>query len=90
VDDVRALDGHATGWGRWLGTSRPRRIVLSTAALTPDARKSSAASAIMAWAFRRAVTDGYDEVVASLVVEGFLSKVGELTREHALYARALS
>ncbi len=90
VDDVRALDGHATGWGRWLGTSRPTRIVLSTAALTADARRSSAASAIIAWAFRRAATDGVEDVVVSLVVEGFLSKVGEVTREHTLYGRTVS
>ena len=64
--------------------------MLSTAALTPDARKSSAASAIMAWAFRRAVTDGYEDVMASLVVEGFLSNVGDMTREHTLYGRAVS
>ena len=89
ADDVRALQGDATGWGRWLGASRPGRIVLSTAALTPDARRSSTASAIMAWAFRRAVTDGFTDVVVSLVVEGFLAKVGDLTREYALYGRSL-
>ena len=87
--EVRALDGRATGWGHWLGTSRPARIVLHTAALVPEVRQTSAAMAQVAWALRRAVVDGFDDVVVALVVEGFVQRIGEQTREHTLYARAL-
>jgi hypothetical protein len=89
VDDVRALDGSAGKWGHWLGTSRPNRIVLSTAALVPAARHSTAATAQVAWAFRQAVSGEFDECVLSLVIEGFLSRIEEPTREHTLYARAI-
>ena len=87
--EARALGGHAAGWGRWLGTSRPTRIVLHTAALVPAVRQTSAAMAQIAWGLRRAVADGFDDIVVALVVDGFLSRIGEQTREHALYARAV-
>jgi hypothetical protein len=87
ADDMRALDGHAAGWGRWLGRSRPSRMVLSTAALVPTARRTSAAMAQVAWAFGRALASDCDEFLISLVVEGFLNRIGEQTREYALYAR---
>ena len=41
----------------------------------------------IAWGLRRAVNDGFDDVVFALVVEGFLQRIGEQTREHTLYAR---
>jgi hypothetical protein len=44
----------------------------------------------IAWALRRAVHDGFDEVVAALVVEGFLTDLGDQTREHTLYARTIA
>jgi hypothetical protein len=86
-DDVRALQGRLAGWGQWLGKSRPKRIVLHTAALVPEVRKSSAALAQVAWAFRRSFEDGFEEFIAAIVVQGFLSRIGEPTREYALYAR---
>jgi hypothetical protein len=85
--DVRALQGHVAGWGRWLGQSRPRRVVLHTAALIPEARKSSAAMAQVAWGLRHVQTDGFEDVVVALVVEGFLEKIGDRTRDYALYMR---
>jgi hypothetical protein len=87
--EMRALDGRAAGWGHWLGTSRPTRIVLHTAALVPEIRHTSAAMAQIAWGLRRAVKDGFDDVVFALVVEDFLQRIGEQTREHTLYARPL-
>jgi hypothetical protein len=87
---MRALNGSAAGWGRWLGTAVPTRIVLSTAAVIPEARQSSAATAIMAWAFGVAAAEGYTQAIMSLVVEGFLSKTAEPTREHTLYARRIA
>jgi hypothetical protein len=87
--EVRALEGRAAGWGRWLGASRPARIVLHTAALAPEARQSSAAMAQVAWGLRRAIADGFERVVFALAVEGFLRKIGELTREYTMYGRTL-
>jgi hypothetical protein len=89
VEDVRRLDGHAGGWGRWLGTSRAKRLVVSTSALVPEARGSSAAMAQVAWGLRHAAAGGFEDIVVALVVEGWLSKIGEQTREYMLYARAL-
>jgi hypothetical protein len=88
--EVRALGGSSAGWGRWLGNGLPRRIVLSTAALLPELRKTSAAMAQMNWALRRSLEDGYDEPVIALAVEGFLGKIGERTREYTLYWRSLA
>jgi hypothetical protein len=85
ADDVRALDGDATGWGRWLGEARPDRFVLHTEALAPSVRASSAATAMLAAVLRQALAGGYQRIVVALAVEGFVSKIGEQTREYALY-----
>jgi hypothetical protein len=90
AEDMRALDGHAGGWGEWLGKSRATRIVVSTSALVPEARRSSAAMAQVAWGLRHAITGGFEDAVVALVVEGWLSKIGEQTREYTLYARAIT
>lgn len=89
AEEVRALDGSAAGWGKWLGQTRPKRIVLHTAALLPEVRHTSAAMALLAWSFRRALADGFEELLVALAVEGFLGKVGRQTREYALYSRPL-
>jgi hypothetical protein len=88
--EVRSLDGRVAGWGRWLGNGLPRRIVLHTAALLPELRKTSAAMAQMNWALRRSLEDGFDDLVIALAVEGFLGKIGERTREHTLYWRSMT
>jgi hypothetical protein len=44
----------------------------------------------VAWGLRHAVAGGFDDIVVALVVEGWLSKIGEQTREYTLYARALT
>lgn len=90
VEEMRALDGHAEGWGGWLGRSRATRIVVSTSALVPEARRSSTAMAQVAWGLQHAIAGGFNDVVVSLVVEGWLSKIGEQTREYTLYGRALT
>lgn len=89
AEDVRGLNGHAAGWGSWLATSQAKRIVVSTSALVPEVRGSSAAMAQVAWGLRHAIDGGFEEIVVALVVEGWLSKIGEQTREYTLYARAL-
>jgi hypothetical protein len=86
AEDVRALAGDAAGWGSWLGTARPERFVLHTAALVPDARVGSAAMAQVNWGLRTAVEGGFERVVIALAVEGFISRIGDQTREYALYA----
>jgi len=48
------------------------------------------AMAQVAWGLRHAVAGGYTDVVVALVVEGWLSKIGEQTKEHTLYTRALT
>ena len=87
--DVRALAGDANGWGRWLGTSRPTRLVLHTAALLPDARSSSTAMSLVAWGLRRGLDQGFEQFVFAVVVEGFLSRTSGQTREYALYGRPI-
>lgn len=87
--EVRALDGHAAGWGRWLGGPPAKRLVLSTTALAPEARRGSAALAQVAWTVRRGVQDGVDDIVTAPTVEGYCSTLGDQTREYTLYGRAL-
>ena len=86
--DVRALAGDASRWGGWLGTARPERLVLHTAALVPEARRGSAAMAQIAWSVARGLADGFEQFVVALAVEGFISRIGEQTREYALYGYA--
>jgi hypothetical protein len=88
--DVRALGGRAADWGKWLGVSRPKRLVLHTAAFLPEARHHSGAMAVLAWGLHHAINGGFEDVVIALVVEGFLGKVGKRTREYSLYSRSLS
>ena len=88
--EMRALAGHAAGWGQWLGQSHAKRLVLHTAAVFPEIRKSSAAMAQVAWGIRHALADGFEELIFALVVEGFLGRIGEQTREYALYSRSLA
>jgi hypothetical protein len=87
--EARSLCGSSAGWGSWLRNGLPPRVVLHTAALLPELRKTSAATALVDWAMRRAVEDGYEQAIVALAVEGFLSKIGEQTREYALYWRSL-
>jgi hypothetical protein len=87
---VRALNGSAAGWGQWLGRERATRILLHTAALVPDARQASAAMAQVAWALRRAVEDGFQDVLYALVIDGFLSRISEQKREYTLYGRSVA
>lgn len=87
--EARALDGHASGWGRWLGGPPARRLVLHTTALAPEARRGSAALAQVAWTLRRAVQDEVEDIVTAPTVEGYCTTLGDQTREHTLFGRAL-
>ena len=87
--EARALDGHAAGWGRWLGGPPAKRLVLHTTALVPEARRGSAALAQVAWTLRRAVQDGVEDIVTAPTVEGYCTTLGDQTREHTLFGRAI-
>jgi hypothetical protein len=88
VAEARALRGDASGWARWQAS--PKRLVMHTLALLPEARLSSAGMALMEHGLGLLDRDGYDELCVALVVEGLLGKqLGEPTREYALYGRAL-
>ena len=90
VGEVRALGGHASGWGGWLGTSRPDRLVMHTSAVAPEARSTSAAMALVAFALRGGQRGGFDRLLAAVTIEGFLSDIGDQTREYTLYGRSIS
>jgi hypothetical protein len=90
VADVRALGGHAAGWGRWLGTSRPDRLVLHTSALVPDVRTTSAAIALIGEALRLGLAGPFDRFILALAIEGFMNRAGEPTREYALFGRPIA
>jgi hypothetical protein len=44
----------------------------------------------VAWGLRHVITGGFEDAVVALVVEGWLSKIGEQAREYTLYARAIT
>ena len=41
------------------------------------------------WGLQHAVAEDFNDAVVALVVEGWLSRIGEQTREYALYGRTL-
>jgi len=86
---VRALAGNTARWGEWLGKSRATRLILSTSALVPKARKSSTAVAQIAGPLDRRIQEGFQEFVVALVIEGWLSRLAKPTREYVLYGRSL-
>lgn len=86
---VRSLAGNGARWGEWLGESRPKRLVLSTSALVPQARRSSTALAQIHGPLSMRVQDGFEEFVVALVIEGWLSRIAKPTREYVLYGRSL-
>ncbi|MBI4616357.1 MAG: hypothetical protein HY720_22290 [Planctomycetes bacterium] len=90
--EVRQLSGDASGWGSWLGRGeRPRRLVMHTVALVPEARGSGAVYLALVEAVERLVQDGYEEAQVALVTEDwrFFETTFAPTREYALYARSL-
>lgn len=87
--EARSLEGHAGRWGEWLGKSRAQRLVASTSALRPEARNSTASVAMMVGPLAAGIQDGFKECVFALVIEGWLSKLAQATREYVLYGRSL-
>jgi GNAT superfamily N-acetyltransferase len=94
IDAVRALGHDRERWARWLAETsraRPRRIVLHTVAVAPDARGTGLAAWLIRDLTAGAVSRGYERAVVALVDETFtlFGRVASPTREHALYARSL-
>jgi hypothetical protein len=89
--EVRALRGDPTGWGRWTGGPLPRRVILHTVAIVPEARHGAAAAGLAAIGFRNALEHGYDRFLMALTREDFRAHVRHLpaTRTYALYGRAI-
>lgn len=89
--DVRALDGDATSWGRWLQSgARPRRLVLHTVGMAPSVRGTGLTSALIRAVFEHCVEE-YDEGVMAIVVDDLaaLQKIAPPTRRYALFGRRL-
>ncbi len=89
VDAARALDGDAAGWGRWLPRAGPpRRLVLHTFALVPEARGSGAASLMFATALEDALADGVESFVLALASDDVpaVRRLAPATRRYALFA----
>ena len=89
--EVRALGGDAGGWGRWLlNGMRPRRLVLHTVGLSPEARGSGLVSAMLRAVFQHCVDEYAEGVLAPMVPELTpLQKIGSPTRRYALYGRPI-
>jgi GNAT superfamily N-acetyltransferase len=91
ADEVRALGGDASGWGRWMGRARARRVVAHTVAVRPEIRNRAAGAKLIAKALEVSLEDGYEELVFPITTERFRFWDHRLpaTREYALYGRTL-
>jgi len=89
--EARALKGDPSGWGRWMGGPLPRRVILHTVAIVPEARHGAAAAGLAAVGIRNALEQGYDRFLMALTREDFRAHVRHLpaTRTYALYGRAI-
>ncbi len=87
ADQVRALAGDASGWGRW-GDARPDRIVLHTFALAPALRTTRAVYQMFGQGVEASLTPGFERHVEALLVSS-MPLLFPATREYALYGRAL-
>jgi len=93
IDEVRALRGDASGWGRWMATSPlPRRVIAHTVAMVPEARGLGSGALLIAAGLGAALDHGYGELVFPLTTETFRFWNHVLpppTREYVLYGREL-
>jgi hypothetical protein len=91
IAEVRALRGDPAGWGRWMGGPLPRRVVLHTLAMVPEARNGTAVAGLAAYGLRSALGHGYERFLMALTREDFRAHVRGLpaTRRYALYGRAV-
>jgi len=91
ADEVRALDGDASGWARWMGRGRAGRAVAHTVAIRPEVRGRAAGAKVIAAGLEVALEAGYEELHLALTTQSFryLDHRLAATREYALYGRPL-
>jgi hypothetical protein len=90
VAEARQLAGDASGWARWMAGPMPKRMIMHTLALRPEARTSTVPLALMEAGCLKLREDGFDTLLVALVVEGLLGKqLGPATREYALYGKTI-
>lgn len=92
VKEVRALQGDATKWGHWLASSPlPKRLVLHTVAISPEARGTGIAFALCQPGLEYFFEGQFEELFVALVTEEFrfFERGGEAAREYALFKRAV-
>jgi GNAT superfamily N-acetyltransferase len=92
IDEVRALDGDVSGWGRWMGRARAARVIAHTVAMVPEARGRAAGARLVAAGVAAALDHGYASLVFPLTTERFRHWDHVLpppTRAYALYGRSL-
>jgi hypothetical protein len=91
VEEVRALRGDPSGWGSWACRPLPKRVVMHTMALAPEARHGTAVAGLAAVGFRIALDAGYERFLMALTREDFRAHVRHLpaTRRYALYGRGI-
>jgi hypothetical protein len=90
--DVRALNGDATSWGRWLQDgARPRRLVFHTLGMSPGVRRTGLVGALARAAIEHCVEE-YEEGVMAIVVGGLaaLQRIAPATRRYTLFGRPLA
>jgi len=89
---VRALEGDASRWGAWRAENvRPRRLVMHTLAVIPEARGTGAASWLLRRIIEHCVDDGYETGVMALGSEDLraLARIAPPTREYVLFGRRI-
>lgn len=92
IDEVRALRGDASGWGRWMGTATARRVVAHTVAMIPEARGHATGARLVEAGLASALAHGYASLVFPLTTESFRfweHVLPPATRVYALYGRSL-
>ncbi|MEK7865963.1 MAG: hypothetical protein AAB434_04725 [Planctomycetota bacterium] len=91
VAEARALNGDASGWGRWMSGNYPDRLVFHTIAAIPEARHAGAAHFLLGVGLSDFEARGFRHAVVALVTEELriFNRICPPTRRYVLYARPL-
>jgi hypothetical protein len=91
AEEVRALAGDGSRWGSWMAGPRPKRLVMHTHAIVPEARRTNAAAIALDWGVRLFRDEGYESLCVALVTEewGLFRRIAQPTRAYALYGKAI-
>ncbi len=92
IEEARALDGDASGWGRWMSGPTPRRIVLHTLAAVEEARRAGAAHFILYNSFPYLERAGITAATIAMVTEEMriFDRVASPTRRYALFGKVIT